>query len=151
MICPIKRDFKQSEDFCRKDKTSGEWIVKYFQKHPRRPDHGTEKRDCTPLHCGKSGIEKQAKRRGTGAYRFCGKISSRKGLFWGRFFCVLFLPKRHTGFGAVSFASAYGLIDGNPGTNPLVIRLWRENFIPENSEKRIPQTGWREREFIRAI
>ena len=58
-----------------------------------------------------------------------------------RFFRVLFLPKTHTGFGAVSFASAYGLIDGNPGTNPLVIRLWRENFIPENSEKRIPQTG----------
>ena len=94
MICPIKRDFKQSEDFCRKDKTSGEWIVKYFQKHPRHPDYGTEKRDCTPLHCGKSGIEKQAKRRGTGAYRFCGKISSRKGLFGEGFSVFYFCPKR---------------------------------------------------------
>lgn len=86
-------------------------------------------------------MEKQAAKEITGAYRFCGKISSLKGLFWGRVSVFCFLPKTHTSFGAVSFASAYGLIDGNPGTNPLVIRLWRENFIPENSEKRIPQTG----------
>ena len=54
-------------------------------------------------------MEKQAAKDITGAYRFCGKISSRKGLFleWVSVFC--FLPKRHTGFGAVSFESAYGL------------------------------------------
>lgn len=54
-------------------------------------------------------MEKQAAKEITGAYRFCGKISSLKGLFWGRVSVFCFLPKTHTGFGAVSFESAYGL------------------------------------------
>ena len=70
---------------------------------------------------------------------------------WGRFFCVLFLPKTAYRFWSRFVWKRIRIINGNPGTNLLVIRIWRENFIPENSEKRIPQTGWREREFIRAV
>ncbi len=54
-------------------------------------------------------MEKQAAKEITGAYRFCGKISSRKGLFLEGVSVFCFLPKTHTGFEAVSFKSAYGL------------------------------------------
>ncbi len=41
-------------------------------------------------------MEKQAAKEITGAYRFCGKISSRKGLFWEGFsvfcFCLNGIP-----------------------------------------------------------
>lgn len=39
-------------------------------------------------------MEKQAAKEITGAYRFCGKISSLKGLFWEGFPCSVFCPKR---------------------------------------------------------
>lgn len=54
-------------------------------------------------------MEKQAAKEMTGAYQFLRKNQFAERPVLGRFFCILLLPKRHTGFGAVSFASAYGL------------------------------------------
>ena len=70
---------------------------------------GIIKRKYTQLNFGRSGMKKQAAKEITGAYRFCGKIGSLKGLFGEGFSVFCFLPKTHTGFEAVSFESAYGL------------------------------------------
>lgn len=151
MICPIKRNFKQSEDFRRKDKTSGEWIVEYFQKHPRHPNHGDHKKKIHSIAIWEKRHGKTGRKRDYRRIPVLRKNQFAERPVFGRGFCVLFFAQNAYRFWSRFVQKRIRIITGHPGTNPLVTRVWRENFILENSEKCIPQTGWREREFIRAV